>query len=106
MYYFSECYRYSICQSKQDVMDEIDTDMISATLKGQQQVPKFIIEFCVERANTTSRADRARLFLDFILIKGELLTAFAEVLATRSNICIKCVKCKQCIEGSSRRKYT
>lgn len=89
-------------------MDEIDTNMISATFKlveRQQQVPNFIFEFCVERANTTSRADRARLFLDFILIKGELLTAFAEVLATRSSIFIQNVKCKQCTKGSSRRQY-
>lgn len=92
-----ECYRYSIWQSKKEVMDEIDTQMMKTTFQDRpQQIPKFILECCIERSNITSRTDRAKLFLDFVLIKGQLLVAFAEVFTQRSKLCIKHVKCDTC----------
>lgn len=94
--YILDCYRQSILNARQRVINEIDTKMIKDTLEGQTQFPKCLYEYCVNKADTVSRVERANRFLSLILVKGNLLVSFAEVLATKTKLCIGHSKCQSC----------
>ncbi|CAG2193245.1 unnamed protein product [Mytilus edulis] len=66
------CYRQSILSEKERVLNEIDTAIIKQTLDGQHELPKCLYEY------------------------WSCLVAFAEVLATRSKLCIKHTQCRTC----------
>lgn len=90
------CYRQSILSEKERVLNEIDTAIMKQTLDGQHQLPKCLYEYCVEKVDSISRSERAKRFLHFILIKASCLVAFAEVIATRTKLCIKHTQCRTC----------
>lgn len=99
MFLHLDCYRKSILNEKGRVLNEIDTAIMKQTLDGQHQLPKCLYEYCVEKANSISRSERAKRFLHFILIKGSCLVSFAEVLATRTKLCIQHAQCRTCAGG-------
>lgn len=94
------CLRSSILKYWKKILDEIDTDIMQMTLKDQDNIPQYIFEICVSKASTTSRLSRAKIFLQFILVKGYLLRTFAEVLVKRcKSFSWEHVSCTGCLKN-------
>ncbi|VDI77053.1 Hypothetical predicted protein, partial [Mytilus galloprovincialis] len=96
-----ECYRKTLLTFSQSVEDEIDTKIMINTLKGENDVPDLLTNVCIDKANSISRGDRAKLFLQYILTNENILMRFAAVFATMCKMVLTHTSCLYCSKDKS-----
>lgn len=64
------------------------------TFKGKQNIPKVVLEDCLLSKGKLPRLERAKYFLEYVLLKGEILLAFADTLSSRSKIVLNFSPCQ------------
>lgn len=82
-----------ICDFK-NIVDEIDTDLMEETFKGKPYIPKVVFEDCILSKGKLPRVERAKYFLEYVLLKGEVLLSFADALSSRSNVVLNFSPCE------------
>lgn len=90
----AECYRTTIIRDFRNVAEEIDTCLMEETFKGKQNIPKVVLEDCLLSKGKLPRLERAKYFLEYVLLKGEILLAFADTLSSRSKIVLNFSPCE------------
>lgn len=90
----AECYRTTIIRDFPNVAEEIDTCLMEETFKGKQNIPKVVLEDCLLSKGKLPRLERAKYFLEYVLLKGEILLAFADTLSSRSKIVLNFSPCQ------------
>lgn len=92
--YFPECYRSTIIHDLKNVAVEIDTDMMEETFKGKT-IPKVVLQKCIATKGELPRVERAKYFLQYVLLKGEMVSAFAEVFSDSSRMILNFSPCEE-----------
>lgn len=90
----AECYRQTIIGDFKNVADEIDTDLMEETFARKSYIPKVVLENCISSKGKLPRLERAKYFLEYVLLKGEVLVSFADVLSSRSKIVLNFTPCE------------
>lgn len=103
-FFFLECYRRSLLTLYQEVEDEIDTEIMKKTLKGENDVPDLLTNVCLHKTRNLSRADRAKIFLQYILTNSNVLLRFVDVFATMSKVVLTHTPCVYCAHDESASK--
>lgn len=89
----AECYRTTIINDIENVVVEIDTDLMEETFKGRT-IPKVVLQKCISTKGELPRVERAKYFLEYVLLKGEMISAFADVLSERSRVVLNFSPCE------------
>lgn len=89
----AECYRTTIINDRENVVVEIDTDLMEETFKGRT-IPKVVLQKCISTKGELPRVERAKYFLEYVLLKGEMISAFADVLSNRSRMVLNFSPCE------------
>lgn len=90
----AECYRRTIICDFKNILDEIDTDLMEETFEGKPYIPEVVLKDCVLSKGKLPRLERAKYFLDYVLLKGEVLLSFADALSSRSNVVLNFSPCE------------
>lgn len=91
--YFPECYRTTIINDLKNIAVEIDTDLMEETFKGKT-VPKAVLDKCISTKGELPRVERAKYFLQYVLLKGEMVSAFADVLSYSTKVVLNFSPCE------------
>lgn len=74
-------------------MDEIDTDLMEETFEGKPFIPEVVRKDCIVSKGKLPRLERAKYFLEYVLLKGEVLHSFADALSSRTNVVLNISPC-------------
>ncbi|XP_076105975.1 uncharacterized protein LOC143074376 [Mytilus galloprovincialis] len=89
----AECYRTTIINDLKNIAVEIDTDLMEETFKGKT-IPKAVLDKCISTKGELPRVERAKYFLQYVLLKGEMTSAFADVLSYRTKVVLNFSPCE------------
>ncbi|VDI27465.1 Hypothetical predicted protein [Mytilus galloprovincialis] len=89
----AECYRTTIINDLKNIAVEIDTDLMEETFKGKT-VPKAVLDKCISTKGELPRVERAKYFLQYVLLKGEMTSAFADVLSSNTKMVLNFSPCE------------
>ncbi|XP_071180518.1 uncharacterized protein [Mytilus edulis] len=90
----AECYRRTIICDFKNILDEIDTDLMEETFEGKPYIPEVVLKDCILSKGKLPRVERAKYFLEYVLLKGEVLLSFADALSSRSNVVLNFSPCE------------
>ncbi|VDI13376.1 Hypothetical predicted protein [Mytilus galloprovincialis] len=91
----SDCFRRTVFECYENILDEIETNMIQKTFDGRDSiVPDFIKKACIYEKEKRSRKERADIFLQCILRHEEMLMDFKIIFHETSNFRMPHVPCE------------
>lgn len=91
----SDCFRRTVFECYENILDEIETKMIQKTFHGKDSiVPEFIKKACIYEKEKRSRKERADIFLQCILRHEQLLMDFKNIFHETSKFCMPQVPCE------------
>lgn len=94
-YSCSECFRITVLECYESLLDEIETKMILKTFHGKDEiVPDFIKKACIYEKEKRSRKERAEIFLQCILRHEQLLMDFKNIFHATSKFRMPLVTCE------------